>query len=263
MAFINLRNISLAFGGPSLFEDISLRISKGERICLLGRNGTGKSTLLKVISGELPPDSGVIDRQQGLRVARLEQDVPRDLQGTIYEAIAEGLGQAGQLLSRYHNLSLRLEKGESLLHDELSEVQHQLENCDGWAHQQKVEHVISRLKLPGDRPVTGLSGGMMRRVLLAKALAVGPEVLLLDEPSMALGRLIIKDIFQLIAKLQADRKLTVLLIEQNANAALKIADRGYVIETGKIVLEEDAEKLMTNQEVKRAYLGREQKEIWE
>jgi len=91
MAFINLRNISLAFGGPRLFVDVSLRISKGERICLLGRNGTGKSTLLKVISGELPPDIGVIDRQQGLRVERLEQDVPRDLRGTIYEAIAGGL----------------------------------------------------------------------------------------------------------------------------------------------------------------------------
>ena len=87
MALINLRNISLAFGGPTLFEDISLRISKGERICLLGRNGTGKSTLLKVIAGELPQDDGIIDRQQGLRVARLEQDIPRNLQGTIYEAI--------------------------------------------------------------------------------------------------------------------------------------------------------------------------------
>ena len=116
MAFINLRNISLAFGGPSLFEDLSLRICKGERICLLGRNGTGKSTLLKVISGELPPDGGVIDRQQGLRIARLEQDVPRNLRGTIYEALAGGLGQAGSLLNRYHELSLRMEQGESDLH---------------------------------------------------------------------------------------------------------------------------------------------------
>ena len=98
---------------------------------------------------------------------------------------------------------------------------------------------------------------------IAMALMSRPRLLLLDEPSMGLAPLIIKDIFQLIATLQADRKLTVLLIEQNAGAALKIADRGYVIETGKIVLEEDASRLMTNQEVKRAYLGREQKEIWE
>jgi branched-chain amino acid transport system ATP-binding protein len=108
-----------------------------------------------------------------------------------------------------------------------------------------------------------LSGGEQQMLTIAMALMSRPKLLLLDEPSMGLAPLIIRDIFQLIAKLQADRKLTVLLIEQNANAALKIADRGYVIETGKIVLEEDAEKLMTNQEVKRAYLGREQKEIWE
>jgi branched-chain amino acid transport system ATP-binding protein len=95
------------------------------------------------------------------------------------------------------------------------------------------------------------------------ALMSRPRLLLLDEPSMGLAPLIIKEIFQLIANLQKERKLTVLLIEQNANAALKIADRGYVIETGKIVLEEDAPKLLANQDIKRAYLGREQREIWE
>ena len=183
MAYINLRNISLAFGGPPLFEDISLRISKGERICLLGRNGTGKSTLLKVIAGELPPDGGIIDRQQGLRVARLEQDIPRDLQGTIYEAIAQGLGPVGLHLSSYHNLSLRMQQGEADLQDELSDVQHELESCDGWAHQQQIDQVLSRLKLPADLPVASLSGGLMRRVLLARALAVAPDILLLDEPT--------------------------------------------------------------------------------
>ncbi|MCK4509065.1 MAG: ATP-binding cassette domain-containing protein, partial [Desulfuromonadales bacterium] len=155
----------------------------GERICLLGRNGTGKSTLLKVIAGELPPDDGVIDRQPGLRVARLEQDIPRDLQGTIYEAIAQGLGPIGLHLIRYHNLSLRMEQGEADLHDELSAVQHELESCDGWAHQQQIEQVLSRLKLSAELPIASLSGGLMRRVLLARALAVAPDILLLDEPT--------------------------------------------------------------------------------
>jgi len=180
MALINLRNMSLAFGGPRLFEDISLRIAKGERICLLGRNGTGKSTLLKLIAGELQPDAGVIDRQQGLRVARLEQDVPRDLRGTIYEATAQGLGSIGRLLGRYHDLGLRMERGEANLQDDLAELQNQLDSCQGWAHQRAIEQVLSRLKLPADQPVASLSGGMLRRVLLARALAAEPDILLLD-----------------------------------------------------------------------------------
>ena len=183
MALINLRNIRLAFGGPPLFEDITLRIAKNERICLLGRNGTGKSTLLKVIAGELQPDAGVIDRQQGLRVARLEQDVPRDLRGTIYEATAQGLGRIGRLLGRYHDLHQHMEGGDTSLQGELAEIQHKLDSSQGWNHQQAIEQVLSRLKLPADQTVASLSGGMLRRVLLARALAAEPDILLLDEPT--------------------------------------------------------------------------------
>jgi len=183
MALINLRNISLAFGGPPLLEDISLRIDKGERICLLGRNGSGKSTLLKVIAGEIQEDAGIIDRQQGLRVARLEQDVPRNLQGTIYEATAQGLAETGDLLVRYHDLTRRADNGEAGLDSQLAEIHQKLESCDGWSHQQRIEQVLSRLKLPADLPVSSLSGGILRRVLLARALAVDPDILLLDEPT--------------------------------------------------------------------------------
>ena len=230
MAFINLRNISLAFGGPPLFEDISLRIAKGERICLLGRNGTGKSTLLKVISGELPPDGGVIDRQQGLRVARLEQDIPRNLQGTIYEAIAQGLGPIGQHLSRYHNLSLRMEQGEADLHNELSDVQHELERGDGWAHQQQIEQVLSRLKLPADLPVASLSGGLMRRVLLARALAVNPEILLLDEPT---NHLDIESITWLEEFLQREN-LTLVFVTHDRAFLRNLATRIVEIDRGRL-----------------------------
>ena len=183
MALINLRNISLAFGGPPLLEDISLRIDKGERICLLGRNGSGKSTLLKVIAGEVQEDAGIIDRQQGLRVARLEQNVPRNLQGTIYEVTAQGLAETGALLVRYHDLSRCADNGEAGLECQLAEIHQKLESCDGWSHQQRIEQVLSRLKLPADLPVSSLSGGILRRVLLARALAIDPDILLLDEPT--------------------------------------------------------------------------------
>jgi ATP-binding cassette subfamily F protein uup len=230
MALINLRNIHLAFGGPALFEDISLRITRGERICLLGRNGTGKSTLLKVISGELPPDGGVIDRQQGLRIARLEQDIPGDLQGTIYEAIAQGLGRIGAHLSRFHNLSLRMAQGDADLHDQLSTVQQKLENGDGWAHQQRIEQVLSRLKLPADQPVANLSGGLKRRVLLARALAVDPEILLLDEPT---NHLDIESILWLEEFLQREN-LTLVFVTHDRAFLRNLATRIVEIDRGRL-----------------------------
>jgi ABC transport system ATP-binding/permease protein len=230
MALINLRNISLAFGGPPLLEDISLRIEKGERICLLGRNGTGKSTLLKVIAGELQVDAGIIDREQGLRVARLEQDVPRNLQGTIYEATAQGLAETGELLIRYHDLTRRTDNGASGLHDQLAEVHQQLENCDGWSHQQRIEQVLSRLKLPADLQLSSLSGGVMRRVLLARALAVDPDILLLDEPTNHLD-------------IESINWLEDFLLRQNLTLVFVTHDRAFLRSLASRIVELDRGRL--------------------
>jgi ATP-binding cassette subfamily F protein uup len=230
MALINLRNISLAFGGPPLLEDISLRIEKGERICLLGRNGTGKSTLLKVISGELQADGGLIDQQQGLRVARLEQDVPRNLQGTIYEATAQGLAETGQLLVRYHDLARRAGHGETGLEGQLAEVYQELESCDGWSHQQRIEQVLSRLKLSANLQVSNLSGGIMRRVLLARALAVGPDILLLDEPT---NHLDIESILWLEDFLQR-HDLTLVFVTHDREFLRSLATRIVEIDRGRL-----------------------------
>ena len=184
MALLTLRNVSLAFGAAPLLDAIDLQIEPGERLCLVGRNGTGKSTLMKLLNDELQADSGEVIRRQGLRVARLTQEVPHELAGPVFDVVAGGLGQVGALLAEYHAVSHQLaESGEEKLLAKLEQIQHRLEAEDGWSLNQRVESVISRLKLPADSDFAALSGGLKRRVLLARELVSEPELLLLDEPT--------------------------------------------------------------------------------
>ncbi|MBW2561357.1 MAG: ATP-binding cassette domain-containing protein [Deltaproteobacteria bacterium] len=184
MSLISLQNLTLSFGGPPILQEVNLEIAPGERVCLIGRNGEGKSSLMKVITGDLEPDSGTIVRQRGLRVAHIAQDVALDLTGSVFEVVAGGLGALRKLLKHYHDISVRLGSGgdENLL-TEMEGVQHQLEIAGGWHAKQRVETVISRLQLNADLPYSELSGGMKRRVLLASALVSDPDLLLLDEPT--------------------------------------------------------------------------------
>ena len=184
MALVTLRNVCLGFGGPNLLDVIDLQIDKGERLCLLGRNGTGKSTLMKLIAGEVDNDDGTLMRQQGLKVAYLSQEVPEGLTGSVYDVVAAGLGQQGALLSNYHAVSIKLAEQDENRHlAELERIQQELEACGGWQLGQRVETLLSRLQLPPDDDFTCLSGGLKRRVLLARALIIEPDLLLLDEPT--------------------------------------------------------------------------------
>ncbi|WP_296802405.1 ATP-binding cassette domain-containing protein [Thiolapillus sp.] len=184
MSLFSLKKVSLSFGHPALLEDIDLSLGKGERICLIGRNGEGKSTLMKLITGELTADSGEIRMAQGARIARLSQEVPDDYNGSVFELVADGLGELAGLIKDYHAacVSLADDGGENAM-NRLSRIQQKMESAGGWQLEQQVEQVISRMELDADAEFSSLSGGMKRRVLLARALAGDPDLLLLDEPT--------------------------------------------------------------------------------
>ncbi len=184
MPLISLQSVTLSYGLPPLLEDVNLAIDRGERVCLVGSNGAGKSTLLRLIIGEIQPDSGAIRVGEGVTVARLTQEVPPDTCGRVFDVVAGGLGDMGELVREYHDLGRRLaQAADPRLLARLSAVQHQLESGGGWEIEQRTERVISRLRLDPDADFTELSGGLQRRVLLARALVCEPDLLLLDEPT--------------------------------------------------------------------------------
>jgi ATP-binding cassette subfamily F protein uup len=183
MPLLSLTDVSLAYGHHPLLSHVNFQIEQGERVCLIGRNGTGKSTLFRVLGGQAEPDDGEVWRQDTLRLSYLEQEVPQDSDETIYELVASGLGEAGQLLADYHNAVHHVHKDDGVSLEQLASLQHRIEDIDGWNINQKVETVLSRLDLPADKTVRSCSGGVRRRVMMAKALVSDPEVLLLDEPT--------------------------------------------------------------------------------
>ncbi len=185
MALISLTNVTLSFGGPPLLDNVNLQFEPGERVCLVGRNGEGKTTLLKLLSSELVPDAGKISFQKGINIGGLTQEVPRDFTGTIFDIVADGLEEQGALLSEYHHVSTLLAKeggSESLL-QRMDRVQHELEAGGGWLMHQQIEKVLAQMKLNPDEIFNTLSAGLKRRVLLARALVGNPDALMLDEPT--------------------------------------------------------------------------------
>ena len=186
MALLSVQNVSLRLGGSLLLQQVDLQIERHERVCLLGRNGSGKTTLMKLLNGEILPDSGVVSRSLGVSTARLDQEIPGGITGTVIDAVTSGLAVKGRLLAEYHRTSAALaEPGadEGRLLARLDRLGHRLDAENGWEIHRQVDLVIDRMKLPAEAEYETLSTGLKRRTLLARALVSGPDILLLDEPT--------------------------------------------------------------------------------
>ncbi|MBW7924413.1 MAG: ATP-binding cassette domain-containing protein [Burkholderiaceae bacterium] len=186
MSLLTLRDVDLAYGHVALLRDAELSIEAGERIALIGRNGTGKSSLLRGIAGLLAFDDGEITRQSGVSVAYVAQEPSLDESHTIFEAVAEGLAGQAQLVGEYESLAASIARGahsdEAAL-ERLAALQARIETQGAWAVVHRIDSVLTRLGLDGERQVGELSGGVRKRVALARALVADPDLLLLDEPT--------------------------------------------------------------------------------
>ena len=201
MALIGMRDVCWGFGDPPLLENVTFQIEKGERVCLVGRNGVGKSSLLKLLAGDVRPDRGEVWRRQGVSVATVAQDVPTEFDGTIYDVVAEGFGETGRVLVEYNRMCKSIETASSAsLVDKRNQLQHRLEADGGWDLSVRVENILSRTRLEPEMRFRDLSAGLKRRTLFARALAGEPDILLLDEPTAGMSPAETRHISELICQ---------------------------------------------------------------
>ncbi|GAM11577.1 high-affinity branched-chain amino acid transport ATP-binding protein LivF [Geobacter sp. OR-1] len=245
---LKVKNINTYYGKVHALKNISLHLGEGEIVALIGANGAGKTTMLNTLSGVTPASSGSInflgESITGLAPDRIVKNgvsqVPEGRQVFKGLTVADNLelGAYLRFCSRESKDAIRRDMGH-------------------------IYELFPRLEERRKQMAGTLSGGEQQMLAIGRALMAKPKLLLLDEPSMGLAPLVVQEIFTVIERLRRDEGTTIMLVEQNAKAALKMADRGYVLETGKVILEGPAAELLENREVQRAYLGKDKKEIWE
>ena len=231
MPLVTLQDIYLSYGQPPLIDHINLVIERGERVCLIGRNGAGKSTLLKILTGQITADDGILKRASGVKVAQLEQSVPQETEGSVFDVITQGLGIEGELAKRYHHLILALgdNPSDQVMRD-LEACQAELDRVNGWDINQRVEAIISKMELDADADISSLSGGYKRRVLLARALVCDPDLLLLDEPTNHLDIDAIQWVEQFLLKWEG----SLLFISHDRRFMDNLATRFIEIDRGQL-----------------------------
>ncbi len=233
---LKLNNIQTYYGNIQALKGISIEVSEGEIITLLGANGAGKTTTLMSICGIVPPRSGEIIFQG----QAIQDMAPNDI-------VALGICQVpeGRRIFPYLTVTENLDLGAFLRTDK-AEIK------------KDIEYIFELFPILAERRHQAggtLSGGEQQMLAISRALMAKPRLLLMDEPSLGLAPLVVKRIFEIIKKINEENKTTILLVEQNANMALKVAHRGYVMETGQVTIADSAQALMTNDKVREAYLG--------
>lgn len=228
MLLFRLTDIHLAYGPQVLLEKVSLPIQSGERIGLLGRNGAGKSTFLKLLGQQIKPDGGELWQQQGIKVAFLNQELPAADNQSVYDYVLDGLAEAGKLIKEFHHVSQSASDQQSL--DKMADLQKQIETAGAWNLQQKVDSALSKLGVPGETLMNTLSGGWLRRVALAKTFINEPDVLLLDEPTNHLDIPTIEFLEKQLNQFTG----AILLITHDRAFLQKIANKIMILDRGEI-----------------------------
>lgn len=248
IAMLKIKNINTYYGQAQALKNVSLHLTEGEIVTLIGANGAGKTTLLNSLSGVVPPRSGQI----------FFNNTPIN-NLAVHQIVRMGISQVPEGRQVFKPISVEdnLELGAYLHHKMLGRSDELKKN------KEMVYDLFPILKERRKQLAGTLSGGEQQMLAIGRAFMTRPKLMLLDEPSMGLAPIITQEIFRVIENLSKEKKTTVLLVEQNARAALKMANRGYVLDNGRMILEGTAAELLNNKEVQRAYLGKDKKEIWE